>query len=450
VALEAPAVPLGPADEEFVSGHLTEAEVFEKYGLHSEALQQLQLVVLRFPGHVAASEKLIGLLRTRSDRGALRDALVGCAFAKRAAGDVEGARRAAGEAATLGGIDAGLRTALEKFALLSAAKLEPKAHQAARAQAPPPAPAPAKAKAPAKAAAPPPPAPPAAKAPAAPPPVARASAAVPPVSRAEEEDLEILFDDVEEGAGTSSAVGDVEWLEEIEFYIGQGMNADALSRIAAARATGRDPEKLDALEARARASSAAGDAETVEESDSMGGDRLDEEDLSSIAAALDAEYGAERGAPAPPADPDAEQSIDEVFAAFKEHVRAEVEGGDYRTHYDLGIAYKEMGLVDDAIEEFKSASAAPELYREACSMLGLCHWERGETDEAIRWYRAALEAPGDEEAPLSGLRYDLAEILFQTGDHRGALDLYAQIAAVEPHYRDVENRLTELRRNLTP
>src|SRR5262249_30179527 len=148
-----------------------------------------------------------------------------------------------------------------------------------------------------------------------------------------------------------------------------------------------------------------------------GNDRLDEAELSSIAAALDAEYGASaEGVAAAPADPDAEQSIDEVFAAFKEHVRAEVEGGDFRTHYDLGIAYKEMGLVDDAIEEFRTASGAPELYREACSMLGLCHWERGESDAAIQWYRAALQAPGDEEAPLSGLRYDLAEILLQTGD----------------------------------
>ena len=82
-------------------------------------------------------------------------------------------------------------------------------------------------------------------------------------------------------------------------------------------------------------------------------------------------------------------------------------------------------------------------------MLGLCHWERGESDAAIQWYRAALEAPSEEEAPLSGLRYDLAEILLQTGDERGALDLFTQIAAVEPQYRDVERRVQDLRRNLT-
>jgi tetratricopeptide (TPR) repeat protein len=114
----APAVPLGPADEEFVSGHLTEAEVFEKYGLHNEALQQLRQVATRFPGHVAAQEKLVGLLRTRADRGALRDALVALAFAKRAAGDSDGARRVAGEGASIGGIESGMRAALESLKLL--------------------------------------------------------------------------------------------------------------------------------------------------------------------------------------------------------------------------------------------------------------------------------------------------------------------------------------------
>ena len=420
LALEAPAVPLGPADEEFVSGHLTEAEVFEKYGLHNEALQQLQQVVERFPGHVPSLEKLIGLLRTRADRGALRGSLVRGAFAKRAAGDLDGGRRLAGEAISIGGIDASTRGAMEKLGLVAAAS--PSAVPAS----PPAAPKREARPAPAK---------PAAKSPPAP----------PPVSRAEEEDLEILFDDADEGAAPAAAAGAAEWLEEIEFYIGQGMNADALRRIAAARAAGHGGPRLDALEARASAAA----PEPVADLETDGHDRLDEDDLSSIAAALDAEYGPSGRGAAAPADPEAEQSIDEVFATFKEHVRAEVDGSDFRTHYDLGIAYKEMGLVDDAIEEFRTASGAPELYREACSMLGLCHWERGESDAAIQWYRAALEAPSEEEAPLSGLRYDLAEILLQTGDERGALDLFTQIAAVEPQYRDVERRVQDLRRNLT-
>jgi tetratricopeptide (TPR) repeat protein len=81
-------------------------------------------------------------------------------------------------------------------------------------------------------------------------------------------------------------------------------------------------------------------------------------------------------------------------------------------------------------------------------MLGLCHWERGEAQEAIQWYRMAIDAPGAEEAPLSGLRYDLAAMLEQTGDVRGAYDLLAQVLAEEPGYRDVDVRVATLRGRL--
>jgi tetratricopeptide (TPR) repeat protein len=391
-AFEVPAVPLSPADAEFVNGNLTEAEVFEKYGLHREALQQLRQITSRFPGHVMAQEKLVGFLRTQADRGALRDGLVALALAKRASGDVEGARRAVHEAAALGSFESGIRAVLEGFALL------PK-------EVPPPA-------------------------------ATR--------NEYEEEELEIVFDDAEVTSETTQhAASDT--LEEIEFYLGQGMEQDALNRIVEARAAGLDGASLDALEARARAASptAYGDA-------GDGGDRLDEEDLSSITAALEAEFGTDRVPETAdiPAEPESEQSVNQVFASFKEHVRSSVEAGDFQTHYDLGIAYKEMGLSDAALDEFRIASGAPELYREACSMLGLCHWDRGETEESIRWYRAALDAPGGEEVRLSGVRYDLADRLEHTGDVRGAFDLLAQVLREEPGYRDVDRRVAALRLKL--
>src|SRR5262249_6502586 len=98
--------------------------------------------------------------------------------------------------------------------------------------------------------------------------------------------------------------------------------------------------------------------------------------------------------------------------------------------------------------EFRVAAGTPELYREACSMLGLCHWERGEVEDAIRWYRSAIDAPGGDEVPLSGLRYDLAAILEASGDIQGAYDLLARVVADEPSFRDVEPRFEKLRRML--
>jgi tetratricopeptide (TPR) repeat protein len=419
---EVPAVPLGPADLEFVSGNLTEAEVFEKYGLHREALQQLRQITTRFPGHVLAQEKLVGFLRTQADRGALRDGLVALALARRASGDVEGARRAVHEAAALGSFESSVHGVLAGLGLLP---------EGVGAQGAAPTVAPTAAPTSVPKAAPP-------RRPAAP-------AAAPPSAVPQTEDeMEILFDDAEEVAESIGASGS-DTLEEIEFYLGQGMEQDALNRIAEARKAGMDGAVLDALEARARAASPSGGGDVGEL-----GDRLDEEDLSSITAALEAEYGTDRlpESVAAAAEPESEQSVDQVFESFKEHVKASVEVGDFQTHYDLGIAYKEMGLSDAALEEFRIASGAPELYREACSMLGLCHWDRGEPEEAIRWYRAALDAPGGEEVHLSGLRYDLADRLEKTGDVRGAYDLLAQILREEPGYRDVDSRMASIRSKL--
>jgi len=416
---EVPAVPLNAADAEFVSGNLTEAEVFEKYGLHREALQQLRQITSRFPGHVTAQEKLVGFLRTQADRGALRDGLVALALAKRASGDIEGARGAVREAATLGSLDSAIRAVLEGFALLPAAE-RPAAPSA------PPAPRVATPTVP-----PVPPAPPA-------------------VSGDDAGELEIVFDEAEEFTQVAgSPVSDT--LEEIEFYIVQGMQQDAIHRIAEAREAGADGALLDALEARARAGSPEVSGDSGEAADpGDGGDRLDEADLSSITAALEAEYGTDRvpDVADAPAEPESEQSLEQVFETFKEHVNASVDVGDFQTHYDLGIAYKEMGLMDAALDEFRIATGAPELYREACSMLGLCYWDRGEAEEAIRWYRAALDAPGGDEVRLSGARYDLADKLEQTGDASGAYDLFAQIVREEPGYRDVTRRAAALRSKL--
>jgi tetratricopeptide (TPR) repeat protein len=262
--------------------------------------------------------------------------------------------------------------------------------------------------------------------------------------------MEIVFDDLlEPMESAGSATSDI--LEEIEFYLGQGMLQDAIKRIADARAAGVDRARLEALDARARAGSPAvsddADDAEVETDSGESGDRLDEADLSSITAALEAEFGTDRvpDAADAPTEPESEQSVEEVLQTFQEHVNAAVEVGDFQTHYDLGIAYKEMGLMDAALEEFRVALGAPELYREACSMLGLCHWETGKPDEALRWYRAALDAPGGDEVRLSGLRYDLADKLEQTGDAEGAYELFAQVIQEEPGYRDVTRRLTALR-----
>ena len=122
------------------------------------------------------------------------------------------------------------------------------------------------------------------------------------------------------------------------------------------------------------------------------------------------------------AGPEGEASLEDIFREFKKGVEQQLSAEDYETHFNLGIAYKEMGLVDEAIGEFQLASKDPARAVECCSMLGLCFLEKGMPQLAIKWYRKGLEAGTiqlqtdlkDIEAAgvqLVGISYDSVDIL---------------------------------------
>lgn len=145
------------------------------------------------------------------------------------------------------------------------------------------------------------------------------------------------------------------------------------------------------------------------------------------------------------AGPSGQESLSDVLAAFKERVEEEIGEDDFRTHYDLGIAYKEMGLIDEAASEFETATECPEIFFDACNMLALCRREQGQSPEAIAWYRRALSSsPSDPETAL-GMRYDLADTLLQDGDSSEALSVFEAVLAERPDYRDVQQRIEQLK-----
>ena len=135
------------------------------------------------------------------------------------------------------------------------------------------------------------------------------------------------------------------------------------------------------------------------------------------------------------------QSVDELFSAFREGVEKQVKGDDYDTHYNLGIAYKEMMLIDPAIEEFKIAMGDPERTLECCSMLSICEQARGDLAAAVEWLRQGILAPGFPPEDSIGLRYDLAEIYLQQGHTSMAAEEFKAVSEMDPDYRDVAARL---------
>jgi tetratricopeptide (TPR) repeat protein len=139
-----------------------------------------------------------------------------------------------------------------------------------------------------------------------------------------------------------------------------------------------------------------------------------------------------------------EALLDEVFKEFQRGVAEQLSEEDSDTHFNLGIAYKEMGLLDEAIAEFEIAAHDPDFFVEACSMIGVCANDLGRPTDAAEWYQKALVAPDLTPDARTALRYELASALEQTGEIEQALDLFQEIVNHDPEYRDVGARLAVL------
>ncbi len=137
-------------------------------------------------------------------------------------------------------------------------------------------------------------------------------------------------------------------------------------------------------------------------------------------------------------------SLEEIFREFKKGVEQQLSAEDYETHYNLGIAYKEMGLVDEAIGEFQLASKDPGRTVECCSMLGHCFLEKGMPQLAIKWFRKGLETPAIQDAETAGMLYDLASVYQDTGDTNLAYQTFQEVFGLNANYRDVVQRVRDL------
>ncbi len=153
--------------------------------------------------------------------------------------------------------------------------------------------------------------------------------------------------------------------------------------------------------------------------------------------------------PARPAAGAEEQSLDEIFEEFKRGVEQQSTKEDVDTHYNLGVAYKEMGLLDDAIGEFTLTPEGEPKYVQGRYMLGLCYMEKGEYENAIEELQNALnssERAGEDEASRIGIHYDLGLAYQGAGNAGNALSEFQKVQSLNPEYRDTKAKLKELRK----
>jgi tetratricopeptide (TPR) repeat protein len=167
----------------------------------------------------------------------------------------------------------------------------------------------------------------------------------------------------------------------------------------------------------------------------------DEDDFFDLAAELESELEEESDEVSLSEE---EQSLEEIFKEFRKGVEQQLDSEDYDTHYNLGIAYKEMGLIDEAIGEFQLASKDPMRAVECASMLGLCFLEKGMPQLAIKWYRKGLEMPEITPEEHVGLLYDLGSAYVEVGDTDNAQKAFVEVYGLNTNYRDIVTRIKQL------
>lgn len=477
---------------------LTETDVYVKYGLHDKALEHLQKIFAIDPDHLAAREKALQVRAARGDAAGAAEEAARVARLARARGLGDRAQAAlarlrelAPDHPALAGLAAEPPSAVEDDALVVedgddlVLEVEPPSTAGGDELALTAAGAPSdevvedepipiddealvleEAPAPARAA-PPPARTPATPVPAAlvvPPPVIVVPPPPPPAVPAP-----VRAEPGPKAAGVEEHLGDE--LQEIDFFLEQDLldeAKDALDRLIAAHprdarlverratlerklrpeaasvapaaAAPAAPAPAAVAAARGPAASRPGPARTpvpaaprpAPTPPPAAAPAADES--FDIGRELAEELGHEAGGPGD----EFQYSVEDVFEEFKKGVAQTVEAQDADTHYDLGIAYKEMGLLDDALHEFEVALGGKGRKKEldCLTMIAMCRLEKGEPAAAVDAYQRALRSELLTPEAARAIHYELAGAFEAMGDLASALQSIQKVVKADPRYRD--------------
>jgi tetratricopeptide (TPR) repeat protein len=144
-------------------------------------------------------------------------------------------------------------------------------------------------------------------------------------------------------------------------------------------------------------------------------------------------------------EPALDNDVLEIFQEFKKGLEGQLEDEDSETHYNLGIAYKEMGLVDDAIKEFQTAKNDKKRFLQASSMLGVCYMEKGLYSLAIDVLTKVLDSIKEHSEAYWSIKYELAEAYEKNNNLAESLKLYTEVYGWNAKFRDISEKISLLK-----
>jgi tetratricopeptide (TPR) repeat protein len=244
-----------------------------------------------------------------------------------------------------------------------------------------------------------------------------------------------------------------EEIEEAAFFLDQGLLEEAREIVETLLIA--YPDHRAAAELLARIELQAGAAPAGEAPAEQPTDHAAAHEGFDLASELAEELGDFAGEPVveAPSTQDYQVSVEEVFAEFKKGLEKVVKPEDVDTHYDLGVAYKEMDLIDDAVSEFAIARKGCLGKRkeiDCLSMIGLLQHYKGDYPASVEAFSAALaseHARGDVERAI---RYDLGATWEAAGQLGRGLAQYLRVQQLDPTFRDVVEHVERLKGLASP
>jgi tetratricopeptide (TPR) repeat protein len=159
----------------------------------------------------------------------------------------------------------------------------------------------------------------------------------------------------------------------------------------------------------------------------------------------------------PPEEPEelsqelsAERELENVFRKFQKGVQEQYGKEDYETHYNLGVAYREMGLLNEAITEFRLVLKSPDRVISATAMIASCLRAKGALPRAEETLLEVLNNPKYSKSEgIAGLAYELGQIFEVQGRIDDALAQYYRAKELEPDHKEAAVRISQLERRST-
>ncbi|WP_437671731.1 tetratricopeptide repeat protein [Sorangium sp. So ce131] len=251
------------------------------------------------------------------------------------------------------------------------------------------------------------------------------------------------------GSGRRADALDEDALEEVEFFAQHGMFDEA--RVILEEQLARLPNHPLLMERLREVAELASQSRVTTENESgtrvvpRGSERPDEDRAFDIAESLKLidELEVAPGSVTGVQDDPRQISVESVFEQFKAGVAAQVSESDASTHYDLGVAYKEMGLYGDAIAEFELAARDPGRECVCQSMIGVTHLQMGNIEAGIDALIRGLHASHKTVEQELALTYEIANAYEMRGVPDQALYYFQRVARMSPSYSDPRGSVAE-------